>query len=370
MYTGDLHEQRRQGLLQRHIPAHAVAMPLPWRRASPLSVVALVCVASFAKCDLLAELCTGFSHAYVVPNGGVPSLRPQRIGIAGCSGSRAHRYLSAGGDANQPIPAPSGSSASLTTPRSVECARVAYVVAAIGLLWSPRRSFLEACARTATVLLTLVDFAPTASRQLAESAAALRFTNGAVGLRWAILVRAKIAGEFLGLAMMWWPSFSTRVSLTWWPRWPTCFGASFLLASHMLFWIFGAAAARVDSQGKPAPLPALVARIVLGADTVVFGAALTGWSAPSPLGRTVGTAAYAVAVSLVCANEMSGRLAGRGQNVGRGRDRESAADVAARRSCSQSDPRGDSGARSGILRRARDGEGGWDAFSWRQQWSA
>ena len=43
-----------------------------------------------------------------------------------------------------------------------------YVATSVAALWSSRRSWLDAFARSATVLVALVDFAPTAASQLAE----------------------------------------------------------------------------------------------------------------------------------------------------------------------------------------------------------
>lgn len=174
--------------------------------------------------------------------------------------------------------------------------RGAYVFVCLALLLSPRRTWVEAFARSATVAVALADFAPTAAQQITESAAALRCSAGTAGTRWAVLVRLKVLGEFLGLAMMCYRG------------WRTCVGASVVLASHTLFWLAGAAAARVDACARPAPLPRHVARVILIADAVVCGAAVAGWAAPAHWARCAGAAAYAAAVSCVSLEKFSGRM--------------------------------------------------------------
>lgn len=124
-------------------------------------------------------------------------------------------------------------------------------------------------------------------------------------------------------------------------------GASVILASHILFWLGGAAAARVDSQGKPSPLPPPVARMILTADAVVCGAAVFGWAAPSHLARCAGTAAYAAAVSFVSLEKLSGRMS-------------------AQRSRSMSSDTKITSMKATVPKSEASVE--WTDFSWRQHW--
>ncbi|CAE7354829.1 PAO [Symbiodinium natans] len=204
-----------------------------------------------------------------------------------------------------------------------------YALASVAALWSARRSWLDASARCATVMVALLDFAPTAASQLAGSAAAWRASS--TSRRWAVLVRLKVLGELCGLL------------LVCNGRWPACFGASVAILSHVLFWLCGAASARVDASGKPAPVPPPVARAILGADVAVLAAAVAGYTAPGAWG-CAGTATYTGAVTLVACEKLA-----------------------------KFNSKSQKSARSGKTARkaASDGETaarGWDEFSWRSNW--
>ena len=46
--------------------------------------------------------------------------------------------------------------------------RPVYAITSVAAFWSARRSWMDAVARCATVLVALLDFAPTAAKQIAE----------------------------------------------------------------------------------------------------------------------------------------------------------------------------------------------------------
>lgn len=154
----------------------------------------------------------------------------------------------------------------------------------------------HASVRAALATLTLVDFGPTACRQLAECESAKRATlrpfrrlRTSAPVRWKLLVRFKVCGELLGLYL------AQRAPLA---------GASVVLLSHLLFWAGGAAKARVDANGAPAPLPPPIASIIWKADAVVLSFALLGAAGPTPRARSVGAALFAVAGALVSLEQM------------------------------------------------------------------
>eukprot|EP00966_Prymnesium_polylepis_P004320 98937-Prymnesium_polylepis.1 len=150
--------------------------------------------------------------------------------------------------------------------------------------------------RVGLAALTLADFRPTARKQLAESQAALAARGDGAGaaFRWAFLVRAKVLGELAGLAI------ALRAA---------CVGACVVLASHLLFWLCGAAAARVDDKGKPAPLPPPVARIIATADAVVLALASLGAFGATTHLRAMGSAGFTIAALIVCAEQLPKWLA-------------------------------------------------------------
>ncbi|CAE7465706.1 PAO [Symbiodinium sp. CCMP2592] len=206
--------------------------------------------------------------------------------------------------------------------------RPVYTVTSVAALWSARRSCMDAVARCATVLVTLLDFAPTAASQIAESAAAWKINPTA--RRWAVLVRLKVLGELCGLV------------LVCNGRWPACYGASVMILSHVLFWLCGAASARVDAAGKPAPVPTPVSRMILTADVAVLAAAVAGCAAPGAWG-CAGTATYAGAVTFVACEKLV--------KAAKQRPTRSGSSKTARKA-------------------ARDSAtaGSWDEFSWRNNW--
>lgn len=141
-----------------------------------------------------------------------------------------------------------------------------------------------ASVQTALISLTLLDFAPTARRQLKDAAMAAAHSTTEDVTRWTSLVRLKILGEWTGLGVA--------------GRSP-CVGAAIVLLSHLLFWAGGAARIRVDASGKPAPLPPPVAQIIWKADAAVLALALVGVFAPTPGLRAAGSVLFAFAGALV-----------------------------------------------------------------------
>ena len=144
--------------------------------------------------------------------------------------------------------------------------------------------------RLALVLLALVDFGPTARRQVADSQAANAATAAAempVRARvsqWKMLVRFKVLGELFGL--------SIAVHRP-------CAGASVLLLYHIFFWLGGAARVCVDGAGAPVILPPTVAKVILRADIAVCSFASLGALGPTVQLRAAGAALFSAAALFV-----------------------------------------------------------------------
>ena len=142
----------------------------------------------------------------------------------------------------------------------------------------------------ALTLLFLVDFRPTAYRQLVESEVALANTRGAAAaVRWAWLVRGKVVGEIMGLAL------ALRAP---------CAGACAVLVSHLLFWLCGAGRSRVGADGQSAPLPPQVARVIASADAVVLAFAALGALGTTTRLRAIGATGFTTAALLVSAEQV------------------------------------------------------------------
>eukprot|EP00966_Prymnesium_polylepis_P027228 629694-Prymnesium_polylepis.1 len=147
-----------------------------------------------------------------------------------------------------------------------------------------------ASVRASLALLTLVDFRPTACRQLAESQLALVATSDvAAAVRWAWLVRGKVLGEIAGLGL------ALRAPLA---------GAVTVLSSHLLFWLCGAGRSRVGADGQMAPVPPQVARAIATADSVVLAFAALGAFGPTARLRAVGATGFTIAAIIVSAEQL------------------------------------------------------------------
>ena len=157
--------------------------------------------------------------------------------------------------------------------------------------------------------LTLLDFRPTAVRQLAEVDSALaaitvtsmprkkrwmRRAGASRVARWALLVRSKVVGEMIGLAI------AIRAP---------CTGAAFVLFSHLCFWHFGAASLRVDAAAEPAPVPPQLAKMISSADAIVMAFAFVGACGPTSALRSLGAGLFAAAAAFVSAEAVPKRLA-------------------------------------------------------------
>jgi len=153
-------------------------------------------------------------------------------------------------------------------------------LAAAALATAFRLPRAEGAAQVATALAAVVDFEPTAQRQLASAERAAGW-GGANGDRWARVVRAKIVGQLVGLAV----AASGRALA----------GAAVLAAADVRFWASGAGACRFDEDGAPAPVADATARGLLGVNVFLCGAA-----ALASLGvlRPLGAAIYASLVML------------------------------------------------------------------------
>lgn len=186
-----------------------------------------------------------------------------------------------------------------------------------------------------TALALLVDFGPSARRDLANSVAATEYmvseyirvsppvilvnnfvenqgipdliTEGrketasaklAASHRWALFVRGRVAADLLGVVM----ALSGRV----------CLGACFILCGHTGFWAAGAAAARVDSRAEPKPISPPLARLVgsvaLGlAASAAFGA-VGPTSFRNAFGRTHAVAMVVVQLARLSADRLRRRV--------------------------------------------------------------
>ena len=191
----------------------------------------------------------------------------------------------------------SGFSADASLAASAPLASAAQLLLSAGLVTSAARasSWQAAAVRAGLASLTLLDFRPTAERQLGDLRGALA-ASPAAAKRWALLVRAKVLGELAGL------SVAIRAP---------CVGACIVLLAHLLFWKFDAAAARVDASGEPAPLPPNLARVIATADAAVFACAALGAFGPTPLARSAGAALFATSAAAVAAEQVPKALARR-----------------------------------------------------------
>jgi hypothetical protein len=158
--------------------------------------------------------------------------------------------------------------------------------------------------RAGLAALTLLDFRPTAVKQLTDcqkAFATLESTDMASRKRWrsragrsqveswARVVSTKVMGECLGLCL-------AVIA--------PCVGASFVLLSHLAFWKLGAAEVRVDASAEPAPVPEQVARLLATADVIVLAFATLGVLGPTIALRKAGAALFAAAATLVSAEQV------------------------------------------------------------------
>lgn len=102
---------------------------------------------------------------------------------------------------------------------------------------------------------------------------------------WALLVRCRVLGDAAGALLM--------------LRGHACFGAALMLSAHAAFWAAGAASARVDQLGSPAPLAAPVGWIVGCASAALAVAAGSAALAPSLLARRVCATAFATSMVFI-----------------------------------------------------------------------
>ena len=191
-----------------------------------------------------------------------------------------------------------------------------------GLAVNAARAASRGCWQSAAVgaslaCLAQLDLRPTMRRQLADSQSALdaitatdmatmkqwRTRAGPKQVwKWANLVRGKVAGEVIGLA----------VAL----RAP-CSGACIVLLSHCLFWRLGAASACVDAAARPAPLPPPLARMIATADAVVLTFAALAMLGPTAASRSCGAALFSAATASVSA-EAASKAVGRRRKASAG----------------------------------------------------
>jgi nitrite reductase/ring-hydroxylating ferredoxin subunit len=163
----------------------------------------------------------------------------------------------------------------------------------------------SAAVRIALASLTLLDFRPTADRQLADARSALAassqksnftssdFSAGLMAIKWNRLVRGKVIGELAGLAL------ALRAP---------CTGACLVLLSHQLFWFCGAASTRVDATGAPSPVPPQLAKVIATADAAVLCFAALGAFGPTRAAQTVGALLFSAAAAMLSVESLSKTL--------------------------------------------------------------
>ena len=177
----------------------------------------------------------------------------------------------------------------------------------------------EAAVLGSTALALLLDFGPSAARDLSTSNEASRLAaeelieasgpmvlvdnfvqnlgaendddkarKAAMTARltaandWAFLVRARILADATGVLLM--------------MRGRSCLGAAVLLAAHAAYWAAGAAGARLDRQANAAPLSPPLA-VLIGATTAVLSvAAATGALGPNAAMRAAGSRVFSYAL--------------------------------------------------------------------------
>ena len=163
-------------------------------------------------------------------------------------------------------------------------------------------------ARLSLAALTLLDFRPTAVKQLEDAHLAIAVATATdvadrqqqsrradlfAVQQWARLVRGKVLGEVIGLCVA-----TLR----------PCAGACMVLLSHMMFWVLGAASFRVDAAAEPAPLPMPLARIIFTADAIVLTFAAIGAMGATSAVRATGAGLFSTAGALVSAQQISKAL--------------------------------------------------------------
>jgi len=164
--------------------------------------------------------------------------------------------------------------------------------AAVAIRASRASAPAELAVLGATSLLALVDFGPTAAKQLnsanhAIKAAQTKPTPAAVSKEqaWLSAIMIKLMGQLSGLT---WMALSRQGS-------GVLRGAALMMAGNMCFWIAGAGAARHDGEGKHAPVPDKLVRIIFTADALLFSALLTGAISPAQsTSRAACSAVFAV----------------------------------------------------------------------------
>ena len=98
--------------------------------------------------------------------------------------------------------------------------------------------------------------------------------------RWYDLVRLHLAGQVISLIWMVRAQCAATVLR----------GAAAFMATNLLFFLLGAAEAKHDGDGRPAPIKPSLAKFVLTTDAVLLGAALGGsLAAAGTLGRSIGS---------------------------------------------------------------------------------
>ena len=140
--------------------------------------------------------------------------------------------------------------------------------------------------------VNVIGSKPSAAAESKRQAASDRLASAHV---WALYVRGRLAGDAIGLGCM----LSGRA----------CVGASILLATHALCWMFGVAGRRVDKRAEPAPLSPPLAKIIgtLSA-TLAAMAALGALPQAGERVRRIGRLSYA---SLLIAVQVARVLADR-----------------------------------------------------------
>jgi len=175
---------------------------------------------------------------------------------------------------------------------------VAYTSAAAALMLRAARlsraspTQPEVAVLAAAALLALIDFGPTAAKQLKSATMAIQAakTRGAAGAApreraWLWAIGIKMTGQLAGLAWMAGARGGRGILK----------GGALMMAGNLCFWIAGAGAARHSEIGEHAPVPPKLVRVIFAADAALFITLLVGAVGdPGSLARIISSAAFAI----------------------------------------------------------------------------
>ena len=162
--------------------------------------------------------------------------------------------------------------------------------------------------RLASAAILVIDFEPTASKQLSESRSAVESCrakgpaaapNLKAAMKWRKLVQMKWLGELSGAFGM----VLARPGSRFGPL-----GASTMLLSHAAFWLLGAASCRTGSTGLSDPAPPALAATILRADLVLAALAAGAALLPGRALRLMSASTFGAGIIGVCAEKLAGKM--------------------------------------------------------------